>query len=131
MKLSNAQMETYLQGLDTCHNASGFPGMLIGIAHRRIANEIKEYLLEKQKIFEKYGEKTENGWRIPQGSPEFKKTVSEILSISEITSEIDIPQFSEEEFMEKFQSDSLTAENYEILYEIFVKKEGEINGDKQ
>ena len=45
MKLSNAQMETYLQGLDACHSASGFPGMLIGIAHRRIANELKEYLL--------------------------------------------------------------------------------------
>ena len=42
MKLSNAQMETYLQGLDACHSASGFPGMLIGIAHRRIANELKE-----------------------------------------------------------------------------------------
>lgn len=124
MKLSNAQMETYLQGLDACHSASGFPGMLIGIAHRRIANELKEYLLEKQKIFEKYGEKTENGWSIPQGSPEFEKAVSEILSISEITSEIDIPQFSEEEFMEKFQDKSLTAQNYDTLYDIFVRKEG-------
>ena len=98
MKLSNAQMETYLQGLDACHSASGFPGMLIGIAHRRIANELKEYLLEKQKIFEKYGEKTENGWSIPQ--------------------------FSEEEFMEKFQDKALTAQNYDTLYDIFVRKEG-------
>ena len=124
MKLSNGQMEQYLQELDACKNVSGLPGMLIGIAHRRMANELKEYMLEKQKIFKKYGKKTEKGWSIEQGAPEFKKAVAEILDISEITSEIDIPQFSQEEFMEKFQDESLTAQNYDTLFDIFVRKEG-------
>ena len=125
MKLSNIQMEQYLQGLDACKNASGFPGMLIGIAHRRIANEIKEYLAEKQKIFEKFGTlKPNGGWMISRDSSGFQQAVSEITEIGKIESEIDIPQFSEEEFMEKFQDKSLTAQNYDTLYDIFVRKEG-------
>ena len=125
MKLSNIQMEQYLQGLDACKNASGFPGMLIGIAHRRIANEIKEYLSEKQKVFEKYGtQKPNGGWMISHDAPGFKSAVLEITEIGKIESEIDIPQFSEEEFMEKFQDKSLTAQNYDTLYDIFARKEG-------
>lgn len=124
MKLSNSQMEQYLQGLDACKNASGFPGMLIGIVHRRIANEIKEYLSEKQKVFEKYGKQKPNGgWMIPRDSSGFQQAVSEITEIGKIESEIDIPQFSEEEFMEKFQDNCLTAQNYDALYDIFVRKE--------
>lgn len=125
MKLSNIQMEQYLQGLDACKNASGFPGMLIGIVHRRIANEIKEYLSEKQKVFEKYGKQKPNGgWMISHDAPGFQSAVLEITEIGKIESEIDIPQFSEEEFMEKFQDKSLTAQNYDTLYDIFVRKEG-------
>lgn len=72
-----------------------------------------------------------DGWMIPSDSPNFNEAFSRLSEIDEYSFEVSINQFSEEEFMEKFQSDSLTAENYEILYEIFVKKEGEINGDKQ
>lgn len=117
-------MEQYLQGLDACKNASGFPGMLIGIVHRRIANEIKEYLSEKQKVFEKYGKQKPNGgWMISHDAPDFQNAVLEITEIGKIESEIDIPQFSEEEFMEKFQDNCLTAQNYDALYDIFVRKE--------
>lgn len=105
--------------------------MAIGIAKRKITSEIEEYLVERQRIFQEFGVRNGDGWMIPSDSPNFNEAFSRLSEIDEYSFEVSINQFSEEEFMEKFQSDSLTAENYEILYEIFVKKEGEINGDKQ
>ena len=126
MKLSNGKMEEYLNGLDACKSASGFPGMMIGIVHRRIANEIKEYLIEKQKIFEKYGKQNESGtWVITRDSKGINEAMKELFDISQIESEIDIPQFLEEEFVEKFQDNALNAQNYDTLYETFVRKEKE------
>ena len=85
--------------------------------------EITEYVQEKKRIFEKYGEKREDGWEIQENNPNFEKAMEEIMQIATYQTDVDIPQFSETEFFEKFQSDTLTAKNYEILYEIFVKKE--------
>lgn len=96
--------------------------MIIAIARRKMSEEIAEYVKEKQRIFEKYGQKQEDGWIIPKDSHEFKKAMEEIMQIATYQTEVNIPQVSEEEFIQKFQSDSLKAENYNILYEIFVRK---------
>ena len=97
--------------------------MLIAIARRKMSEEIREYIKEKQRILEKYGQKQDNGWIIPKDSPDMQAAIEEIMQIATYQTEVNIPQVSEEEFVQKFQSDSLTAENYSILYEIFVKKE--------
>jgi hypothetical protein len=126
MKLTNGKMEEYIHGLDGCREATGYPGMLIGIVHRRIRTELREYLTEKQRIFEKYGtlQKDTGRWYIDSNSPGYPDAIREIAEISGLESEVDIPQFSEDEFVGKFQSDILTAKNYDVLYDIFVKKEG-------
>lgn len=123
MKTENERILQYVGALDQCKDVTGFPGMIIAIARRKMSEEIAEYAKEKQRIFEKYGQKQEDGWMIPKDSPEFKKAMEEIMQIATYQTEVNIPQVSEEEFVQKFQSDSLTAENYSILYEIFVKKE--------
>lgn len=123
MKIANEKILQYVDALSRCNSVSGFPGMIIAIARRKMSEEIAEYVKEKQKIFEKYGEKQENGWIIPKDSPDFQKAMDEIVQMATYQTEVNIPQFSENDFVQKFQSDSLTAENYEILYEIFVRRE--------
>lgn len=123
MKIANEKILQYVDVLSRCNSVTGFPGMIIAIARRKMSEEIAEYAKEKQRIFEKYGQKQEDGWIIPKDSPEFKKAMEEIMQIATYQTEVNIPQFSEEEFIQKFQSDSLKAENYSILYEIFVRKE--------
>lgn len=123
MKAENEKILQYIAALEKCKNATGFPGMLIAIARRKMSEEIREYIKEKQRILEKYGQKQDNGWIIPKDSPDMQAAIEEIMQIATYQTEVNIPQVSEEEFVQKFQSDSLTAENYSILYEIFVKKE--------
>lgn len=123
MKAENEKILQYIAALEKCKNATGFSGMLIAIARRKMSEEIREYIKEKQRILEKYGQKQDNGWIIPKDSPDMQAAVEEIMQIATYQTEVNIPQVSEEEFVQKFQSDSLTAENYSILYEIFVKKE--------
>lgn len=123
MKAENEKILQYIAALEKCKNATGFSGMLIAIARRKMSEEIREYIKEKQRILEKYGQKQDNGWIIPKDSPYMQAAVEEIMQIATYQTEVNIPQVSEEEFVQKFQSDSLTAENYSILYEIFVKKE--------
>lgn len=123
MKIANEKILQYVDALGQCNSVTGFPGMIIAITRRKMSGEIAEYAKEKQRIFEKYGQKQEDGWVIPKDSTDFKKAMEEIMQIATYETEVNIPQFSEEEFVQKFQSDSLTAENYSILYEIFVKKE--------
>ncbi len=123
MKAENEKILQYIAALEKCKNATGFSGMLIAIARRKMSEEIREYIKEKQRIIEKYGQKQDNGWIIPKDSPNMQAAVEEIMQIATYQTEVSIPQVSEEEFVQKFQSDSLTAENYSILYEIFVKKE--------
>lgn len=123
MKAENEKILQYIAALEKCKNATGFPGMLIAIARRKMSEEIREYIKEKQRILEKYGQKQDNGWIIPKDSPDKQAAIEEIMQIATYQTEVNIPQVSEEEFVQKFQSDSLTAENYSILYEIFVKKE--------
>ena len=123
MKIANEKILQYVDALGQCNSVTGFPGMIIAITRRKMSGEIAEYAKEKQRIFEKYGQKQEDGWMIPKDSTDFKKAMEEIMQIATYQTEVNIPQFSEEEFVKKFQSDSLTAENYSILYEVFVKKE--------
>lgn len=123
MKAENEKISQYIAALEKCKNATGFSGMLIAIARRKMSEEIREYIKEKQRIIEKYGQKQDNGWIIPKDSPDMQAAIEEIMQIATYQTEVNIPQVSEEEFVQKFQSDSLTAENYSILYEIFVKKE--------
>lgn len=123
MKIANEKILQYVDALGQCNSVTGFPGMIIAITRRKMSGEIAEYAKEKQRIFEKYGQKQEDGWMIPKDSTDFKKAMEEIMQIATYQTEVNIPQFSEEEFVQKFQSDSLTAENYSALYEIFVKKE--------
>ena len=123
MKIANEKILQYVDALGQCNSVTGFPGMIIAITRRKMSGEIAEYAKEKQRIFEKYGQKQEDGWIIPKDSTDFKKAMEEIMQIATYQTEVNIPQFSEEEFVQKFQSDSLTAENYSILYEVFVKKE--------
>lgn len=123
MKAENEKILQYIAALERCKNATGFSGMLIAIARRKMSEEIREYIKEKQRILEKYGQKQDNGWIIPKDSPDMQAAIEEIMQIATYQTEVNIPQVSEEEFVQKFQSDSLTAENYSILYEIFVKKE--------
>lgn len=123
MKAENEKILQYIAALEKCKNATGFSGMHIAIARRKMSEEIREYIKEKQRILEKYGQKQDNGWIIPKDSPDMQAAIEEIMQIATYQTEVNIPQVSEEEFVQKFQSDSLTAENYSILYEIFVKKE--------
>lgn len=123
MRIANEKILQYVDALGRCNSVTGFPGMIIAITRRKMSEEIAEYVKEKQKIFEKYGEKQENGWIIPKDSPDFQKAMDEIVQMATYQTEVNIPQFSENDFVQKFQSDSLTAENYEILYEIFVRRE--------
>lgn len=123
MKAENEKILQYIAALEKCKNATGFSGMLIAIARRKMSEEIREYIKEKQRILEKYGQKQDNGWIIPKDSPDMQAAIEEIMQIATYQTEVNVPQVSEEEFVQKFQSDSLTAENYSILYEIFVKKE--------
>lgn len=131
MKTENERILQYVGALDQCKDVTGFPGMIIAIAKRKMSEEIEEYVKEQQKIFEKYGKRQEDGWMIPKDSPDFKKAMEEIMQIATYQTEVNIPQFSEDEFVQKFQSDSLNAENYGWLYEIFVKKGSEENGSKK
>lgn len=123
MKIANEKILQYVDALSKCGSVTGFPGMIIAIARRKMSEEIVEYVRERQKIIEKYGQKQENGWIIPKDSPDIQKAMDEIMQIATYQANVDIPWFSEEEFYQKFQSDALTAENYSILYEIFVRRE--------
>lgn len=123
MKIANEKILQYVDALGRCNSVTGFPGMIIAITRRKMSEEIAEYIQEKQRIFKKYGQKKDDGWIIPKDSPDFQKAMDEIMQMATYQAEVNIPQFSENDFVQKFQSDSLTAENYEILYEIFVRRE--------
>lgn len=123
MRIANEKILQYVDALGRCNSVTGFPGMIIAIARRKMQEEISEYIQEKQGIFKKYGQKKDDGWIIPKDSPDFQKAMDEIVQMATYQTEVNIPQFSENDFVQKFQSDSLTAENYEILYEIFVRRE--------
>lgn len=123
MKIANEKILQYVDALGRCNSVTGFPGMIIAITRRKMSEEIVEYVRERQKIIEKYGQKQENGWIIPKDSPDFQKSMEEIMQIATYQTDVDVPRFSEEEFYQKFQSDVLTAENYSILYEIFARRE--------
>lgn len=125
MKIANEKILQYVDALARCNSVTGLPGMVIAITRRKMSEEIVEYVKEKQRIFEKYGRKQDNGWIIPKDSPDFKKAMEEITQIATYQTDVDVPQFYEKEFIQKFQSDALTAENYDILYEIFVREENE------
>lgn len=123
MRIANEKILQYVDALGRCNSVTGFPGMIIAITRRKMSEEIVEYVRERQKIIEKYGQKQENGWIIPKDSPDIQKVMYEIMQIATYQTDVDVPRFSEEEFYQKFQSDVLTAENYSILYEIFVRRE--------
>lgn len=123
MRIANEKILQYVDALGRCNSVTGFPGMIIAITRRKMSEEIVEYVRERQKIIEKYGQKQENGWIIPKDSPDIQKAMEEIMQIATYQTDVDVPRFSEEEFYQKFQSDVLTAENYSILYEIFVRRE--------
>lgn len=123
MKAESGKISEYIEMLNRCKSVTGFPGMIIAIAKRKMSEEIVEYKEAQKKIFEKYGKKQEDKWIIPKDSPDFEKALSEIMQVSTYQVDVSIPQFSEEEFLQKFTSEELAAEDYETLYEIFVKKE--------
>lgn len=123
MKIANEKILHFVDALERCNSVTGFPGMMIAVVRRKMSEEILEYVREKQKIFEKYGERQEEAWVIPKDSPNMSKAMEEIMQIATYQTDVDIPQFSEAEFFDKFQSETLTAEDYGILYDIFVEKE--------
>lgn len=123
MKLKNEQIFQYVQALEQFGKATGFPGMIIAITHGRLVRKIEGYLKEKQRIFETYGNQEHGEWFIPITLPNYEEIVKRLQEIGNAEEDVEIPNFSEYEFIEKFQNDALNAENYNVLYSIFVRKE--------
>ena len=123
MKLKNWQLVNCISKLESFKNVTGFPGMVIGITRRKMSGEVVEYITEQKKIFEKYGTKKENGWSISKDIPEFDKVMQQLQDMGNLEIEVTIPKFSEEEFMDKFVTDSFSADDYAFLYDLLVRKE--------
>lgn len=123
MKLKNWQLVNCISKLESFKNVTGFPGMVIGITRRKMSGEVVEYMTEQKKIFEKYGTQKEDGWSISKDIPEFDKVMQQLHDMGNLEIEVPVPEFSEEEFMNKFVTDSFSADDYAFLYDLFVRKE--------
>lgn len=123
MKLKNWQLVNCISKLESFKNVTGLPGMVIGITRRKMSGEVVEYITEQKKIFEKYGTQKEDGWSISKDIPEFDKVMQQLQDMGNLEIEVPVPKFSEEEFMDKFVTDSFSADDYAFLYDLFVRKE--------
>ena len=122
MKLKNEQIFQYIQALEKCGKATGFPGMIIAITREKLIGKIGGYLKEKQQIFETYGKQEEGEWFIPSSCPNYDEIVNRLREMGNTETDVDVLQFSKNEFIEKFQNPELTAMDYSVLFKIFVRK---------
>ena len=98
MKLTNIQMDNYLQALrNISEKVTGKFAYAVARNIRKIADELVEYQNLKDKTIIKYGEENDNGTSsIEVGSEAFKKYLEEMSEYTNITHDVPIQKIDQD-----------------------------------
>jgi len=101
MKLTNIQMDNYLQSLQKIsEKVTGVFAYAVARNIRKISEELVEYRNLKDNTIRKYGTETEDGRStIEVGSEAFYKYVEEMKDYNEIAHEVPIQMISQKELL--------------------------------
>ena len=124
MKLTNVQMDNYLQAMqEISEKITGKFAYAVARNMRKISEELVEYQNLKNKAIFKYGELGEDGRAsIRIDSDAYKQFVEEMKEYADITHDVQIQKITKEELL----SSPLNAN--EILTSDFMVEEGGNNG---
>lgn len=126
MKLTNVQMDNYLQAMqEISEKVTGKFAYAVARNMRKISEELVEYQNLKNKAIFKYGETDEMGRAsIKIGSDAFEKYVEEMKEYSDITHDVTIQTITKEELL----SSPLNA-NEILTIDFMVDEEGGKNNE--
>ena len=124
MKLTNVQMDNYLQAMqEISEKITGKFAYAVARNMRKISEELVEYQNLKNKAIFKYGETDETGRAaIKVGSDAFEKYLEDMKDYAEIAHDVEIQMITKDELL----SSPLNAN--EILTIDFMVEEGGPNG---
>ena len=124
MKLTNVQMDNYLQAMQNIsEKITGKLAYAVARNMRKISEELVEYQNLKNNAIFKYGETGEDGRAsILVGSDAYKQFIEEMKDYAEISHDVVIQKITKDELL----SSSLNAN--EILTIDFMVEEGGNNG---
>ena len=124
MKLTNVQMDNYLQAMqEISEKITGKFAYDVARNMRKISEELVEYQNLKNKAIFKYGETDETGRAaIKVGSDAFEKYLEDMKDYAEIAHDVEIQMITKDELL----SSPLNAN--EILTIDFMVEEGGPNG---
>ena len=123
MKLTNEAIYNLLTAIEKFNNVKGKTAFVLFRAFRKLQDEIKDCDEQKNNLLQKYG-KEENGVVSVSRDDEEAYTafMKEFVPILRYELEVDIPQFTEEEFDTLREVDSqATMNDYYTLYTYMVK----------
>lgn len=128
IKFNNVSLAETLQILNKFNQVSGKLGYAISKTKKIITRQLEPFEEERQKLFQKYGEKDEQtgNLRIDQNSENFTKFMEQFKPLAQdIQIELDIFQITREEFEGNeslFEVKDATVNDFDLLQELFIKK---------
>ena len=128
INFSNGAIIETLQVLNKFGNVRGKLGYAISRTKKLMLEELKPFEDERNKLIQKYGEKSEDGdFVVKPNTDNYKKFIEEILPLTnEISIPIDVFQVSQEEFDNNesiFECENAAVKDFDMLSTLFVKHE--------
>ena len=131
IKFNNNTLSIIFEKLNKFTSISGKLGYAISKTKKQIAQQLEPFEEERRKLFEKYGTQDEENHqlKIETDSENYKKFMEQITPLLQIEVEIDVFQLTREEFEkheEMFDIPEATVEDFDLLQELFIKKQDKI-----
>ena len=128
IKFNNNTLSIIFQKLNKFTSISGKLGYAISKTKKQISQQLEPFEEERRKLFEKYGTEDEENHqlKIETDSENYKKFIEQITPLLQIETEIDVFQITQEEFEkheEMFDIPEATVEDFDLLQELFIKKQ--------
>lgn len=128
IKFNNNTLSIIFQKLNKFTSISGKLGYAISKTKKQMSQQLEPFEEERRKLFEKYGTEDEENHqlKIETDSENYKKFMEQITPLLQIETEIDVFQITQEEFEkheEMFDIPEATVEDFDLLQELFIKKQ--------
>lgn len=128
IKFNNNILSIIFEKLNKFTSISGKLGYAISKTKKQMAQQLEPFEEERRKLFEKYGtqDKESHQLKIEIDTENYKKFIDQITPILQIEVEIDVFQLTREDFEkheEMFDIPEATVEDFDLLQELFIKKQ--------
>lgn len=128
IKFKNDVLYIVFQRLNKFMSISGKLGYAISKTKKQMSQQLELFEAERRKLFEKYGteDKENQQLKIEKDSENYEKFMEQMTPLFQIETEIDIFQITQEEFEkheEMFDIPEATVEDFDLLQELFIKKQ--------